>query len=75
MLADEQGLTPLANQMMKFPSQSPEQLAESYVNPAVGLNDVNEVLSVADIITQSVADVAIFREWIRNYTKKWINCD
>lgn len=71
MLADEQGLTPLANQMMKFPSQSPEQLAESYVNPAVGLNDVNEVLSgVADIITQSVADVAIFREWIRNYTEK-----
>ena len=71
MLADEQGLTPLANQMMKFPSQSPEQLAESYVNPAVGLNDVTEVLSgVADIITQSVADVAIFREWIRNYTEK-----
>ncbi|POH17492.1 Tex family protein [Fructilactobacillus sanfranciscensis] len=71
MLADEQGLTPLANQMMKFPSQSPEQLAESYVNPAVGLNDVAEVLSgVADIITQSVADVAIFREWIRNYTEK-----
>ncbi|MEN3242472.1 Tex family protein [Fructilactobacillus sanfranciscensis] len=71
MLADEQGLTPLANQMMKFPSQSPEQLAESYVNPAFGLNDVTEVLSgVADIITQSVADVAIFREWIRNYTEK-----
>lgn len=71
MLADEQGLTPLANQMMKFPSQSPEQLAESYVNPAVGLNDVTEVLGgVADIITQSVADVAIFREWIRNYTEK-----
>lgn len=71
MLADEQGLTPLANQMMKFSSQSPEQLAESYVNPAVGLNDVTEVLSgVADIITQSVADVAIFREWIRNYTEK-----
>ena len=35
------------------------------------MNDVNEVLSgVADIITQSVADVAIFREWIRNYTEK-----
>ncbi|WP_395317892.1 Tex family protein [Fructilactobacillus frigidiflavus] len=71
MLADEQGLTPLANQMMTFPNQTPEQLAASYVNPAVGLNNVTEVLSgVADIISQSVADVAIFREWIRNYTEK-----
>lgn len=71
MLADEQGLTPLANQMMTFPNQTLEQLAASYVNPAVGLNNVAEVLSgVADIISQSVADVAIFREWIRNYTEK-----
>lgn len=71
MLADEQGLTPLANQMMKFPNQTPEQLAKSYVNPEVGLDDVTAVLSgVTDIITQSVADVAIFREWIRNYTEK-----
>ncbi|WP_429970554.1 Tex family protein [Fructilactobacillus sp. Tb1] len=71
MIADEQGLTPLANEMMKFPNAKPVQLAQSYVNPAKDLNNTDEVLAgAADIISQSVADVALFREWIRNYTEK-----
>ncbi|POH05540.1 RNA-binding transcriptional accessory protein [Fructilactobacillus lindneri] len=70
MVADEKGLTPLANQIMQFPNQSPEILAAAYVNPKVDLSSVTDVLAgVTDIISQKVGDNANFREWIRNYTE------
>ncbi|WP_413627618.1 Tex family protein [Fructilactobacillus vespulae] len=71
MLADERGLTPLAEKIMTFPAQSESQLAIDYVNPEVELNDVAAVLEgVSDIISQSISDTAKFREWIRKYTEK-----
>lgn len=71
MIADERGLTPLAEKIMTFPAQSESQLAINYVNPEVELNDVAAVLEgVADIISQSISDTAKFREWIRKYTEK-----
>jgi uncharacterized protein len=49
--------------------QSPEELAAAYVDPENGAADVQEAIAGAeDIIAESIADEAQYREYIRNVT-------
>jgi uncharacterized protein len=69
-IAREKGLEPLAAVIrLQMTEQSPEELAAAYVNPENGAADVQEAIAGAeDIIAESIADEAQYREYIRNVT-------
>lgn len=69
-IAREKGLEPLAAVIrLQMTEQSPEELAAAYVDPENGAADVQEAIAGAeDIIAESIADEAQYREYIRNVT-------
>ncbi len=72
-IAKEKGLEPLALQLYsqaKDP-EAPETLAESYVNPDLGVNTVEEALAGAsDIVAEMISDDAEIRKALRNLMKR-----
>jgi len=69
-IAAEQGLTPLAKQLLaQQPGQDPVQLAQQYVDADKGVADAQRALAGAmDIIAEQISDDAAYRKWIRDYT-------
>ena len=66
MIAIESGLEPLAKSLMEFSGESPEQLANPFVNEESGINSVEDALAGArDIMAEQFADDAGIRENIR----------
>lgn len=69
-IAREKGLEPLASYLLSFPrSGNPSEAAVSYLSDAV--STVEEALGGAmDIVAEQVADDAVVRGWVRDYTRK-----
>lgn len=71
-IAKEKGLEPLA--LWIFEGQvkgDVEQEAAKYVNEAKDVTSVQEALEDAhEILAELIGDVAKYREWIRNYTRR-----
>lgn len=66
MIAMESGLEPLANQLLAFSVQLPEEMAKPFINEEVGIQTVEEALAGArDIVAERLADDAAIRENIR----------
>lgn len=69
MIAIEAGLQPLAEQIMTFPIEPPEQLAEPFVNEETGILTIEDAINGAqDIIAEQFADDAAIREELRKIT-------
>ncbi len=71
-VAKEKGLEPLAIAIMENQSTGvlPETLAESFVDPEKGVDDIESALAGAsDIIAEDVSDNAEVRKRVRNLTK------
>lgn len=71
-IAKEAGLEPLALQLLKDPTQHPEQLAEQFINAEKGVNTVSEALEGARYILMELfsEDAALLGE-LRDYV--WEN--
>ena len=68
-IAKEQGLEPLANWLMTFPTGSIQGELEKFITE--DLPTTEEVLAgVHEIIAEQISDSAQFRTWIREYTFK-----
>ncbi len=69
-IARERGLEPLADIVLQqSPQKSPQKEALPFVNPALGVNTVEDALAGAqDIIAEGVADNADHRRFIRDLT-------
>ncbi|WP_435370800.1 helix-hairpin-helix domain-containing protein [Fructilactobacillus ixorae] len=68
-VAKEQGLAPLAAQLLQFTAQPVATLARPFVDPTKGVLDSDAALAGAQaIISQSVSERPSFREWIRTFT-------
>ncbi len=69
-IARERGLEPLAEIVLaQSPQKSPQKEALPFVNPALGVNTVEDALAGAqDIIAEGVADNADHRRFIRDLT-------
>ena len=66
MIAIESGLEPLADQLMEFSADAPEEIAKPFVNEEAGVNTVEDALAGArDIVAERFADDAAIRENIR----------
>lgn len=70
-IAREAGLAPLAQSLLKQPSQKPEQAAQSYVNPDKGVADVTAALEGAQqILIEDFSENpelnGQFRQWLWN---------
>lgn len=66
MIAIESGLEPLANQLMEFGPDKPENMATSYINDDMNISSIEEALAGArDIIAERIADDATLREVVR----------
>jgi len=70
MAAKEKGLEPLAMKLwLQGQSIVPEKLAEKFVDPALGVNNVKEALEGAKyIIAELISDDAAVRKFIREIT-------
>ncbi|AZB41391.1 RNA-binding transcriptional accessory protein [Bacillus sp. FJAT-42376] len=70
--AKEKGLEPLAQWLMSLPaSGSPEEKAESFINPDKGVETADDALQGAkDIAAEKIADEPAYRKWIREQTFK-----
>jgi len=70
MAAKEKGLEPLALELwLQGQSILPEQLAEGFVNPELGVNNVKDALEGAKyIISELISDDAEVRKFIREIT-------
>ncbi|MEK3936676.1 Tex family protein [Sporosarcina sp. FSL W7-1349] len=67
MAAIEKGLEPLADALLSFSAETPEKLAEPFVDEEKEIPTVEEALAGArDIIAERVADDAAIREKVRN---------
>lgn len=72
MIAIESGLEPLADQLVVFPSDAPEEIARPFVNEEAGVNTIEDALAGArDILAERFADDAAIREDIRK--QAWSN--
>ncbi|MFS0577132.1 Tex family protein [Sporosarcina sp. 179-K 3D1 HS] len=72
MAAIEKGLEPLAESLLSFSTESPEKLAEPFLNEEKGISTVVEALAGArDIIAERVADDAAIRDKVRE--RAWAN--
>ncbi len=72
-IAKEKGLEPLAQQLFAQSSDMlpPEELAQYYVNPDLGVNTVEEALAGAsDIIAEMISDDASIRKELRKLMQK-----
>ncbi|MFC4410555.1 Tex family protein [Chungangia koreensis] len=70
-IAKEKGLLPLAEKLIKFLSDSPEDYAKDFLNEELGVTTVEDALSGAkDILAEQFADDASIRDEIRNLTWK-----
>lgn len=69
-IAKEKGLEPLAAWIISQPGQgNPEEEASKYINPELGINDLEEALSGAlDIIAEEISDNAEVRKIVRSKT-------
>ena len=68
MIAIERGLEPLADQLVEFSSDAPEEIAKPFVNEEAGVNTIEDALAGArDIIAERFADDAAIREDIRKH--------
>lgn len=69
-IAREKGLEPLASYLLSFPrSGNPNEVAVSCLSEAI--STVEEALGGAmDIVAEQVADDAVVRGWVRDYTCK-----
>lgn len=66
MIAIESGLEPLADKLMAFGPENPEDFALSFVNEEKNIASVEEALAGArDIIAERIADDAALREIVR----------
>lgn len=66
MMAKEKGLEPLALSLLEFSQETPETLAEAYVNEELEINSTEDALAGArDIIAEIFADDAAIRGSIR----------
>ena len=66
-VAREKGLEPLAQAIFAQDGQSPEKLAEGYVNAEKGMNTVEEALAGAsDIIAEDLSDDPAIRKDLRS---------
>jgi uncharacterized protein len=70
MAAKEKGLEPLAMELwLQGQSILPEQLAEKYINPELGISNIKEALEGAKyIIAELISDDAEVRKFIREVT-------
>lgn len=70
-MAIERGLEPLANEIQKQYSCKLEQLAERYLNPDKGVNNIDEALAGArDIIAERISENQQARNKIRNIFRR-----
>lgn len=68
-IAKEQGLEPLAEWVLTYPSGSLEDEAEKYIDEENGVTSVEEALAgVHEILAEYISDNPTYREWIRDYT-------
>ena len=72
-IAKEKGLEPLADTLFEqsMKCEAPEVLAESYVNPDLGVETVEDALAGAsDIIAERISDDAAIRQQLRAFIEK-----
>ncbi len=72
-IAKEKGLEPLAQRILAQgkDTPAPEELAQDYVNPDLGVNTVEEALAGAsDIIAETISDDADIRKELRKLMQK-----
>ena len=72
-IAKEKGLEPLADTLFEqsMKCEAPEVLAESYVNPDLGVETVEDALAGAsDIIAERISDDAAIRQQLRTFIEK-----
>ena len=65
-MAREKGLTPLAEALWKQDGRDPATLAQNYVNPALGVDTIDDALAGAsDILAEEISDDAAIRKELR----------
>lgn len=71
-IAKEQGLEPLALDILKFPiDTSPESLAQAYIDAEKGVETIDAALQGAhEILAETFSDNPSIRSWIRSETFK-----
>ncbi|SFC27574.1 uncharacterized protein SAMN04488102_104202 [Alkalibacterium subtropicum] len=68
-IAKEQGLEPLAEWVLTYPSGSLNEEAAKYIDEESGVTSVEDALAgVHEILAEHVSDNPTYREWIREYT-------
>ncbi|WP_459503408.1 Tex family protein [Bacillus sp. C1] len=68
-IAKDKGLEPLAEWLLLFAKENPQEQAKRFVNDEKEVQSVQEALQGAqDIIAELVSDDAAYRSWIRNVT-------
>ena len=71
-VAKEKGLEPLAMAIFAQDGQNPEILAQAYINPELGVNDVTEALNGAsDIIAEIISDDPAIRKALREKMERY----
>ncbi|EPJ1145554.1 Tex family protein [Listeria monocytogenes] len=72
-IAKEKGLEPLAEWLMSFPSNAdPLTEAANYISEEKEVESAEAALLGAhEIIAEQISDEPSFREWIRNFTRKF----
>ncbi|PXC70108.1 Tex family protein [Listeria monocytogenes] len=72
-IAKEKGLEPLADWLMSFPSNAdPLKEAANYISEEKEVESAEAALLGAhEIIAEQISDEPSFREWIRNFTRKF----
>ncbi|MGM9602708.1 MAG: Tex family protein [Faecousia sp.] len=70
-VAREKGLEPLAQAIFAQDGSDPAKLAEDYVNPEKGVNDLEEALAgAADIIAEDLSDDPAIRKGLRELFRR-----
>ncbi|MEN1938306.1 Tex family protein [Paenibacillus sp. 102] len=70
-IAKDKGLEPLAEWLLLFTKEDPEDKVKEFVNAEKEVQSIQEALQGAqDIIAEIVSDDAAYRSWIRNITFK-----
>ncbi|MGN1294728.1 Tex family protein [Weissella soli] len=68
-IAKEAGLMGMAQIVQTFPATSLAESAQAFINPAKGINTLEDVLSgVHEIFAEVIGENAGLREWVRKYT-------
>jgi uncharacterized protein len=69
MVAKQNGLGPLANWIMNFPTQALASKAQQFVNPDKTIDTSEQALEGAhEIIAETIGEAVNLRSWIRNFT-------